>query len=54
VGRAPTMAAAYLVQQGMTPQDAWASIRRVRPFIRPTPAQVAQIEAFAAQSVPQG
>ena len=50
VGRAPTMAAAYLVQTGMPPHAAWQTIRNVRPFIRPTPAQVAQIEAFAAQS----
>lgn len=47
VGRAPTMAAAYLVSTGMTTGDAWAHIRAVRPFIRPTPFQVAQLEAFA-------
>lgn len=56
VGRAPTMAAAYLVSAGMTPAEAWTMIRRVRPFIRPTPFQVAQLEAFAraeqAESTP--
>lgn len=47
VGRAPTMAAAYLVSTGRSPADAWAQIRKVRPFIRPTPAQIAQVDAFA-------
>ena len=49
VGRAPTMAAAYLVHTGLLPGQAWACIRKVRPFIRPTAAQVAQLEQFAAQ-----
>jgi len=44
VGRAPTAAAAYLVSKGLTPGQAWASIERVRPFIRPTAAQRAVIE----------
>ncbi len=47
VGRAPTMAAAYLVSTGLTTAEAWKQIRAVRPFIRPTPFQVAQLEAFA-------
>jgi predicted protein tyrosine phosphatase len=47
VGRAPTMAAAYLVSTGRSPADAWAQIRKVRPFIRPTSAQIAQVDAFA-------
>lgn len=49
VGRAPTMAAAYLVRTGLTPEEAWAKIREVRPFIRPKPEQVAQVERFAAK-----
>ena len=49
VGRAPTMAAAYLVHTGLTPQQAWARIREVRPFIRPTAPQQTQLERFAAQ-----
>ena len=49
VGRAPTMAAAYLVSTGLTPDEAWARIRAVRPFIRIKPEQAAQIERFAAQ-----
>jgi hypothetical protein len=48
VGRAATMAAAYLVSTGLTPDRAWAKIRAVRPFIRPTTVQIAQIERFAA------
>jgi protein tyrosine phosphatase (PTP) superfamily phosphohydrolase (DUF442 family) len=47
IGRAATMAAAYLVSTGLTPEQAWARIRDVRPFIRPTPVQVEQLERFA-------
>ena len=47
VGRAPTMAAAYLVSTGLTPEEAWAEIRRARPFIRPKPEQVYQVERLA-------
>jgi protein-tyrosine phosphatase len=49
VGRAPTMAAAYLVSTGLSPDQAWAQIRRVRPFIRPTPPQLAVIDQFALE-----
>lgn len=48
VGRAPTMAAAYLVSTGLTPAQAWHTIRAARPFIRPTLAQIEQVERFAA------
>jgi protein-tyrosine phosphatase len=48
VGRAPTMAAAYLVSTGLTPAQAWARIRAVRPFVRPKARQIAQVERFAA------
>lgn len=47
VGRAPTMAAAYLIACGATPEQAWTHIRGARPFIRPTPVQVEQIMRFA-------
>lgn len=50
VGRAPTMAAAYLVSTGMAPQEAWGTIQRHRIFIRPTRAQREQLERFAAQN----
>ena len=45
-GRAPAMAAAYLVSTGLTAERAWAHIRAVRPFIRPKPAQIKQVERF--------
>jgi predicted protein tyrosine phosphatase len=49
VGRAPTMAAAYLVRSGLSPAQAWDRIRQARPFIRPTAVQIEQLERFAAQ-----
>jgi predicted protein tyrosine phosphatase len=49
VGRAPTMAAAYLVHTGLTPAQAWDHIRQKRPFVRPTAVQIEQLERFAAQ-----
>ena len=48
VGRAPTMAAAYFVAQGMTLDEALALIRRTRPFINITPPQMARLREFAA------
>lgn len=42
-GRGPTMGAAYLISQGMTVEDALSAIRKNRPFIRVTPAQVARL-----------
>jgi protein-tyrosine phosphatase len=49
LGRGPTMVAAYFVSTGISPADAWAKIRAVRPFVRPTPGQMQQLEAYAAQ-----
>ncbi len=46
VGRAPALAAAYLVSTGMKPEQAWAMIRAKRPFIRLKPAQERQIELY--------
>lgn len=46
IGRAPTMAAAYLISEGMRLQDAVAKIKAVRPFISITPIQMAQLERF--------
>ncbi len=48
VGRAPTMAAAYFVTQGMTVDEALALIRRTRPFINIMPPQMARLHEFAA------
>ncbi len=47
VGRAPAMAAAYLVSTGLTTDEAWARIRKVRPFIRPKAVQIDRIREFA-------
>ena len=52
VGRAPAMAAAYLVSTGLSPQQAWARIRAVRPFVRPRSAQIECVERFAASLGP--
>ena len=49
IGRAPLMAAAYLVSTGLMPDQAWARIQELRPFIRPKPVQFAQVERFAEQ-----
>ncbi len=49
VGRAATMAAAYLVSTGLDVEEAWHHIRTVRPFIRPSIVQVRMIEHFAAR-----
>ena len=49
VGRAATMAVAYLIHRGLMADEAWARVRRVRPFVRPTAAQIAQLERFAEQ-----
>jgi predicted protein tyrosine phosphatase len=50
IGRAATMAAAYLISTGETEENAWALIRRARPFIRPTPPQLEQIECLATEA----
>jgi protein tyrosine phosphatase (PTP) superfamily phosphohydrolase (DUF442 family) len=50
VGRAPTLAAAYLVSTGLTPEQAIGTIRRVRPFIKPTPPQLKVLERFSAET----
>lgn len=47
-GRAPTMAAAYLVSIGDAPGDAWQRIKTVRPFINPTTKQKLAVKQFAA------
>jgi hypothetical protein len=49
VGRAPTMAAAYLVSTGLSVEEVLVLIRQVRPFITPTPQQLAALDQFAVQ-----
>jgi predicted protein tyrosine phosphatase len=46
VGRAPTMAAAYLIAEGHTLDESLALIRKVRPFITITPPQMQQLQDF--------
>ncbi|MGQ9586624.1 MAG: protein-tyrosine phosphatase family protein [Anaerolineae bacterium] len=46
VGRAATLAAAYLMSTGLTTAEAWARLRAIRPFIRPQAVQVAQLERY--------
>ena len=48
VGRAPTMAAAYLISQGDTPAQAIDRIRAVRSFIRLTRVQREQLQRYHA------
>lgn len=48
VGRAPTMAAAYLVAEGMSVDEAVALIKRTRPFITITPPQMEALHLYAA------
>jgi protein-tyrosine phosphatase len=47
VGRAPTMAAAYLVSTGKSTLEAWEELRDIRPFIRPRRMQRALIQQLA-------
>ncbi len=47
LGRGPTMVAAYLVSEGLTPDEAWAYIRNVRPFIRPVTSQKERLQELA-------
>ena len=49
VGRAPTLAVAYLIDTGLDVEQAWALVRATRPFVTPTPPQLAALERFAAE-----
>ncbi len=49
VGRAPTMAAAYLIAEGYSLEEALRMIRKVRPFITITDPQMEQLEKFASR-----
>lgn len=49
VGRAPTLAAAYLVSTGQTPEQALATIRAVRPFIWLNQQQRASLHQLAGE-----
>jgi hypothetical protein len=47
------MAAAYFVSRGSSVQEAWETIRRIRPFIRPTRVQREQLERLAVDYKPK-
>jgi predicted protein tyrosine phosphatase len=49
IGRAPTMTIAYLMSKGKTLDEAFSTIKRVRPFIRLTKPQKKQLELFASK-----
>ena len=48
IGRAPTMAAAYFISQGLKFDEAVGLIVKARPFINMTPAQMEQLKRFEA------
>jgi hypothetical protein len=49
VGRAPTMAAAYLISTGLTLEAAIHTIKKVRPFIYIMPPQMAILRQWEAK-----
>jgi dual specificity MAP kinase phosphatase len=51
LGRGPTMAIAYLMRMGATYADAFAAVKRVRPFIRPRRVQVQRLKELEAYFV---
>jgi protein tyrosine phosphatase (PTP) superfamily phosphohydrolase (DUF442 family) len=48
IGRAPTMAVAYLVSEGLSLDEAVGLVRKARPFIDIRPTQMEQLRRFAA------
>lgn len=46
IGRAPTMAAAYFIHQGMALEEAIALIKEARPIIRIMPPQLEQLKRY--------
>ena len=50
VGRAPSMAAAFLISRGYGTEEALGLIRQARPFIKPTAMQIRALKLFEAQS----
>ncbi len=49
VGRAPSMAAAYLMSEGMSLDEAIQQIQKARPFVRILPEQMERLREFEAQ-----
>lgn len=50
-GRGPSMAIAYLISQGMTYDDAYTFVKKVRTFIKPTPPQIKRLREFEKKHV---
>jgi protein-tyrosine phosphatase len=48
LGRGPTMAIAYLIKSGLTFEDAYAMVKRVRKFINPRPGQIKMLKELQA------
>ena len=46
VGRAPSMAAAFLISRGYSAEEALGLIRQARPFIKPTAVQISALKLF--------
>ena len=46
VGRAPSMAAAFLISEGYSTEEALELIRQARPFIKPTAVQISALKLF--------
>ena len=47
-GRGPSMAIAYLLSTGLTYEDAFSLVQKVRTFIRPTASQIARLKELEA------
>ncbi|KAI9437354.1 protein-tyrosine phosphatase-like protein [Russula earlei] len=44
LGRGPTMTIAYLISTGLTYEDAFALVKKVRTFINPRPGQIQRLK----------
>jgi len=44
LGRGPTMTIAYLISTGLTYEDAFALVKKVRTFINPRPGQIERLK----------
>lgn len=44
LGRGPTMCLAYLISTGLTYNDAFSLVKKVRTFINPRPGQIARLK----------
>ena len=49
VGRAPTMAAAFLLAQGLGLEESLTLLQRARPFVDLTATQVGQLREFGSR-----